>query len=569
MLSKSTHLRSLSQRYAQLCLNRFKQDCRNNSNGVGALLHQTFCTAAEPLKVDDSHTTEAESPELPGWVKPSGKDKPPTKSDDDDFIPPSVSYWIENHKIRVQDIDMKSIVNDIVETDLDKISKVLKNQFDSPDSAVKALEGFDVDMCESLVEQVLRRFSCEWIQALGFFKWAESQKGIKHSPDMYNLMVDNLGKMKKFEIMWGLVEQMKEMEGYITLDTMTKIMRRLAKAGKYEDAIEAFRKIEIFGVDKDVTSLNRLMDALVKQGSVEHAERVYFEFKNHIPPTKQTFNVLVHGWCKTRQIDKAKETIDEMKKYGFAPDSVTYTSFIEAHCREKDFRKVNDTVEEMQKNGFALSIVTYTILMNAYAKAKEIDKAMEIYEQMKKNNCSPDSSFYNVFINSLSKAGRLKDSDAVFEDMSKQGVAPDASTYNTLIYIAAQDLQEEKALSILLKMEENKCKPDIDTYAPLLKMCCRLKRMKVLSFLLRHMFENNVSVDLGTYSLLVSRLSRNGRLDRACSFFEESVMKGFVPMDCTFENLVKELEKKGMEKEKQRVEAAMARAKEQPGLFVH
>lgn len=562
ILSKSKHFYCLLQRQAPFCLkNICEKDCANNINGVSCPLDNAFCTVAEPLKANISPTVD-ESPELPGWVKFSGKDTAAKKLKDDDFVPPSVSYWIENHKIDVQDIDMKSIVNDIVEADIDKISKILKNQFKSPDLVAKALDGCDIDLSKSLVEQVLRRFSCEWIPAFGFFKWAELHKGITHSPDLYNLMVDNLGKTKKFEIMWELVEEMKKLKGYVTLDTMAKIMRRFAKAGKYEDAIEAFEKLELFGVNKDITAMNMLMDALVKHGSVEHAERVYFEFKEHIPPTSQTYNVLVHGWCKTRQIDRARKTVDEMKKHGFCPDSVTYTSFIEAYCREKDFRKVDATLEDMQKNGFHPSVVAYTIMMTAFSKAKETDKALEVYEQMKQNNCSSDATFYSVFINALSQAGRLKDSDAVFEDMSKQGVAPAVATYNTLIFIAAKNLEEEKALNLLRKMEENQCKPDLNTYAPLLKMCCILKRMKVLSFLLNHMFKNDVSIDLGTYSLLVSRLCRNGKLDRACYFFEEMVLKGFVPRDSTYEILIKELEKKGMHKEKQHVEELMSLTKE-------
>ncbi|KAL3634490.1 hypothetical protein CASFOL_021544 [Castilleja foliolosa] len=560
MLSKSKPLYSLSHWRARLYLNSYRHDYSISQNAFG--------TAAEPIKANDIPIA-TESPELPGWVKKSSvKDKTANKPENDDFVPPSLSYWIENHKSRVQeDVDMKSIVNNIVESDVDKISKILKNHFKSPDLVVKALHGCcDVDLSDGLVEQILRRFSHEWIPSFGFFKWAETKRGIKHSPELYNLMVDNLGKTRKFEIMWDLAEEMKKSEGYVTLETMTKIMRRLAKAGKYDDAIEAFEKMNLFGVEKDITSMNILLDSLVKQGSVEHAERAYVKLKEHILPIKQTFNVLVHGWCKIRQIDKAKKTVDEMKAHGLSPDVVTYTSFIEAYCREKDFRKANSTLEEMEKDGITPGVVVYTIMMNAYAKAKEINKSIELYEQMKKNNCSPDASFYNVLASALSRAGRLKDADDVFEDMSRQGVAPDVSSYNTLIFIAAHHLEEEKALGLLMKMEENKnCKPNIDTYAPLLKMCCRLKRMKVLSFLLSHMFANDVSLDPGTYSLLISRLSKGGNVVRACSFFEEMVEKGFVPMDVTYETLIKALEKKGMSEEKRKIEEVMAQAK-QPGF---
>lgn len=557
MLSNSKHFYCLSQLCARLCVkNICKQDYGNNINGVSSVLRNAFCSVAE--NVD-------ESPELPDWVKFPGKDKGTKKSEDDDFLPPSVSYWIENHKVHDQGVDMKNIVNSIVESDTDKISKILNNRFESLDLVMKALDGCDLnDVSEGLVEQVLRRFSCEWMPAYGFFKWAELHKGIKHSADLYTLMVDNLGKTKKFEIMWELMEKMKCLEGYVTLDTMAKIMRRLARAGKYEDAIEAFDKIELFGVSKDITAMNMLMNALVKEGSVENSERVYLEFKERISPNLKTYNMLMHGWCKTRQMDKAMKTVDEMKKHGYCPDSVTYANFIEAYCREKDFRKVDETLAEMKRNGLHPNVVIYTIIMTALSRAKETDKALEIYEQMKKNNCCPDTTFYNAFISALSHGGRLKDSDAVFEDMLKQGVVPNVSTYNTLILIAANNSDEEKALNLLKKMEENLCKPDLNTYAPLLKMCCRLKRMKVLSFLLNHMFKNDVSVDHGTYSLLVNRLSKNGSLDRASSFFEEMVLKGFVPMDCTHEILVKEFDKKGMDEGKQRVEELMKRAKNPP-----
>lgn len=561
MLRKSKHIYSIWQLRTPLRLSTFRQDHFNNS-GVNDFSFNGFCTMAETIRGDGSYFI-SESAALPDWVKFFDEDTVVSKSQDDDFVPPSISYWIKNPEVRDQETDIKGIVNDIVESDVDKISKVLKNQFKSPDEVMEKLNCCDYNISEGLIEQLLTRFSFEWIPAYGLFKWAKFWGGMTHSPDLYNLMVDNLGKTKKFNLMWELVGEMNKLEGYVTLDTMTKVMRRLAKAGKYEDAIEAFRKMELFGVDKDTTAMNILIDALIKHGSVEHAENILLEFKDCIRPTLQTWNMLVHGWCKARQISKAKKTIDVMKTQGFSPDMITYTNFIEAYCREKDFRKVDATLEEMQKNGCRPSVVTYTIIMNALGKAKEINKALEIYEKMKQHGCSPDASFYSCFIIALSKAGRLKDSYDVFKDMSKQGVAPDVLTYNTLITIASQHLHEERALKLLKIMEENRCKPDLNTYAPLLKMCCRQKRMKILSFLLSHMFKNDVSIDLGTYSLLVRGLSRNGKLEYACSYFEESVLKGFVPMDCMYKNLVEELEKRGMLKEKARIEELMLQAKRQ------
>ncbi|KAM7530014.1 hypothetical protein LguiB_033424 [Lonicera macranthoides] len=76
---------------------------------------------------------------------------------------------------------------------------------------VEALNGCSVIVSESLVTQMLKRFSKEWIPAFGFFKWAKLQTGFKHSPDSYNLMVDSLGKSRKFALMWEIVKEMHKL----------------------------------------------------------------------------------------------------------------------------------------------------------------------------------------------------------------------------------------------------------------------------------------------------------------------------------------------------------------------
>ncbi|KAM7479527.1 hypothetical protein LguiA_027740 [Lonicera macranthoides] len=76
---------------------------------------------------------------------------------------------------------------------------------------VETLNGCSVIVSKSLITQMLKRFSKEWIPAFGFFKWAKLQTGFKHSPDSYNLMVDNLGKSRKFALMWEIVEEMHKL----------------------------------------------------------------------------------------------------------------------------------------------------------------------------------------------------------------------------------------------------------------------------------------------------------------------------------------------------------------------
>ena len=104
------------------------------------------------------------------------------------------------------------------------------------------------------------------------------------------------------------------------------------------------------------------------------------------------------------------------------------------------------------------------------------------------------------------------------------------------------------------------------TYAPLLKMCCQKRRMKVLDFLLIHMFRNDVSIDAGTYALLVRGLCMSGKLELACSFFEEMVSKGMVPMNATYKMLVEKLNKNCMGEAKEQIEKLRSQVKPQESV---
>ncbi|XP_027361675.1 pentatricopeptide repeat-containing protein At3g22670, mitochondrial [Abrus precatorius] len=543
-------------RFLNLFVHRVSPTITTVNGSYRSLYSNPFCTIVK----------SQESPELPPWVNFSDKPPPRKANSDDDFVIPSLAYWVDTHMLSAKPIVVKQTFKENKVEDVESITVVLKKRFSSPELVAPALDGLGFKVSNSLVKQVLKRFSNDWVPAFGFFKWAKAQTGYQHSPELYNLMVDILGKSNNFDLMWELVEEMAQLEGYVTLYTMANVMRRLAKACKHQEAIEAFHRMGEFGVKKDTEALNVLMDALVKGNSVERAHGVFLEFKSGVPLNSHSFNVLMHGWCKARNFDKAQKAMEEMKEHGFVPDVFSYTCFIEAYCREKDFRKVDQVLEEMRGNGCTPNAVTYTIVMLALGKAGQLTKALQVYDKMKSDGCVPDTAFYNSLIFILGSAGRLRDACEVFEDMPKQGVVRDVLTYSTMINIACEYSREETAFRLLKEMEDGSCKPNVETYHPLLKMCCKKKRMKLIKFLLDHMLKNDVSLDLGTYTLLVHRTCKSGKLEHACLFFEEMVWRGFTPKPNTLPLLVRMLQSKRMFKEQEHVQKLMERVSESPNI---
>ncbi|CAN1310368.1 Pentatricopeptide repeat-containing protein At3g22670, mitochondrial [Linum perenne] len=515
-------------------------------------------TSTSELPLTPESADNPESPDIPTWLRDVNSSVSQDPDDGDFFIPSLSSLFAKPSSRNYNKVAARRLLSGPNDADIDQVSEILKKRYTSVDGVVEVLNSCGVMPGHDLVLHILKRFSSDWVPALGVFTWAKHHTGYMHRPEVYNFMVDILGKCKKFTLMQELVEEMRGLEGYVSLFTMTKVMRRFAKDRQYENAIGSFRGLQRFGVTRDVAALNVLMDALVKECSVEHAHNVFLEFKESIPPNSNSFRILIHGYCKARMLENARRTMEDMKTHGFQPCVVCYTCFIEAYCKEKDFRNVHVVLDEMQKKGCKPNVVSYTIIMHALGKAKQTNEALEVYEKMKRSGCVPDASFYGSLIFILSSSGRIKDAWDVFRDMEKQGVDPNLLVYNTMIGCACAHWQGSHALELLQKMEEKSVKPDIKTYAPLLKLCCKNKTMRVLKLVMNHMFENDVSVDLGTYELLVRGLCMSGKLEEACSFFKEAVSKGMVPRNSLYKQLVEDLKKHSMTETKEMIEKLMS-----------
>uniref|UniRef100_A0A1D1YSX2 Pentatricopeptide repeat-containing protein At3g04130, mitochondrial n=1 Tax=Anthurium amnicola TaxID=1678845 RepID=A0A1D1YSX2_9ARAE len=406
----------------------------------------------------------------------------------------------------------------------------------------------EIQLSDSLVDSLFGGFGDDWKSAMGFFRWAALCSGYKHSSGTYNKMVDLLGKMKQLNKMMDLVSEMRE-AGLVTLETVAKVMRRLAGARRWEDAIKMFDNLGTVGLVKSTDSMNILLDTLCKEKCVDAARGVFLELKAHIPPNAHTFNILVHGWCKANRIDEAEWAILEMKGYGFRPSVITYSTILKAHCKNFSFDRVYKLLDDMHAECCPPNVVTYTIVMHSLAKSEEYEAALKIVDRMRAAGCKPDTLFYNSMIYVLGRAGRLSEASHLFEvDMHLNGVAPNLSTYNTMISIFCYRLRDKDAMKVLEKMENTFCKPDLLTYCPLLKLCFkRGKTDDMLCVLMNDIVnKHHLSLDLATYTLLIHGLCRAGKFEWALLLFEEMVNQEIPLRNRTCNLLLCEAEEKNM-----------------------
>lgn len=417
-----------------------------------------------------------------------------------------------------------------------------------------------IQFSHEIVYKLLQRFKDDWKSALGVFRWAESLSGFKHTPDLYDILIDTLGKTKQMTKMKSMLEEMKEAR-LVTLDTVAKAMRRFAGAGLWKDAVRIFDDLETFGLEKNTESMNVLLDTLCKEKKVEQARQIYLELKSHIPPNANTFNMFIHGWCKVDRVDEAHWTLQEMKGHGYRPCVISYSTIILFYCHHYNFSKVYELLDEMDAQGCPANVITYTTIICSLTKSDEFEEALQIAERMKSAGCELDTVFYNCLIHTLGRAGKVREAIHVFEvEMPSKRVLPNTSTYNSMISMYCHRAQEQKAMKLLEEMEKSGlCKPDVQTYYPLLKSCFRTgKTDYVLSKLLDEMInKHHLSLDISTYSLLIHGLCRANKCEWAYQLFEKMISQDIKPRYLTCQLLLDEVKQKNMGEVADRIEDIM------------
>ncbi|KAG0491137.1 hypothetical protein HPP92_008000 [Vanilla planifolia] len=452
----------------------------------------------------------------------------------------SIANWSSSSTHYHEDLMHSNLMQEFVlsteeEEDAQKIRIAILNvQNRSVNNIIQALQSNyfcqQMQLGTVLVDSLLQKFGDDWKSALAFFQWAGSRPGYRHTSCTYDKMVDLLGKMKQMDQMWDLVEKMRT-GGFMTLETVAKIMRRLAGARRWREAIRFFDDLERLGFEKDTKSMNLLLDTLCKERKVELAREIFIELKAHIPVDAYTFNIFVHGWCIVQRIEEALWTTQEMKGYGFHPSVITYSSILKAYCNQSNFCKVYELLDQMVAEGCPPNAVTYTIVIKSLARSHDVEDVLNVVNRMKSSGCSPDTRFYNTLINILGNAGRLDDALHIFDGvMELNGVCRDLSSYNIMISLFCQHDKEQEAIHVLNEMKGSSCKPVLQTYYPLLKLCFRARKLHLLKSLLSDItIKHHLSLDLDAYTLLIHGLCVAGNVEWAYSLFTEMIDLEIVP----------------------------------------
>ncbi|KAF3614524.1 putative abhydrolase domain-containing proteinB1-like [Capsicum annuum] len=175
----------------------------------------------------------------------------------------------------------------------------------------------------------------------------------------------------------------------------------------------------------------------------ENALMLFRRLKGHgFIPQIVTYNILIHGLCKSGRGKIAREFLNELVESGHIPNAITYTIVMKCCFRYRQFEEGFKIFAEMRNkrystyNAFAYCTVTSLLLKtgriteaNEYLGTGNLEEAQQQLNHIIEMGFDSNLVAWNSFINGLCKASHLDYATKIFESMDMK----DSVTYSTIV----------------------------------------------------------------------------------------------------------------------------------------
>ncbi|KAJ4846724.1 hypothetical protein Tsubulata_048058 [Turnera subulata] len=410
-----------------------------------------------------------------------------------------------------------------------KLQNTLKTFRDSATRKIELALGYCCPtVTESLAFNVLRRHRSDWKSAYVFFNWVVKEGEISPGSDIYNELLDILGRTRRFDELNQVLDEMSKRAGLVNEETFGVLLNRYAAAHKVEEAIGIFERRKQFGLELDLVAFQKLLMSLCRHKHVEVAETLLHTMGRKFGVDIKTMNIILNGWCVLGNVHEAKRFWKDIIQSKFKPDLFTYGTFIKALTKKGKLGTAMKLYRAMWEGRCKPDVVICNCVIDALCFKKRIPEALEVFEEIKERGCAPNAATYNSLIKYLCKIRRMDKVYELLDEMEamKGSCMPTDITFNFLLKSL---MTADEVDGVLERMKRNGCEMNGDVYNLILKLYVNWDCDEKVRYIWDEMEKNGMGPDSRSYTVMIHGLHDKGRIESSLRYFGEMTSKGMVP----------------------------------------
>lgn len=200
-----------------------------------------------------------------------------------------------------------------------------------------------------------------------------------------------------------------------------------ARLGMSTEAVELFRRMQMYGVQPDEITMVSFLSACTDLGALELGKWVesYIE-REKLQKSVELCNALIDMFAKCGDVDKALRLFRNMS----GRTVVSWTSVIVGMAMHGRGLEAASLYEEMKEAGVAPDDVTFIGLLTACSHAGLVEEGWRYFNSMKDFAIVPKIEHYGCMVDLLSRQGLIKNA---LDFVKKMPIEPNPIIWRTLI----------------------------------------------------------------------------------------------------------------------------------------
>ncbi|MED6192876.1 hypothetical protein PIB30_013969 [Stylosanthes scabra] len=290
-----------------------------------------------------------------------------------------------------------------------------------------------------------------------------------------------------------------------------------AQVGRFEEALEAFRRMRKNGVVACRFTVTGVLSIFSVTGDFCNGRAIHgFAMKMSYDSSVVVSNALIDMYGKCKCVADALCVFEMMDE----KDIFTWNSIISAHERCDDHYGTLRLFDRMLQNKVQPDLVTITAVLPACTHLAALMHGREIHGFMIVNGLGKDGSnndfddvlLKNALMDMYAKCGNMRDARMVFTNMREKDVA----SWNIMITGYGMHGYGDEALDTFSRMCRAQMVPNEISFVGLLSACSHAGMVEEgLEFLAVMESKYGVSPSIEHYTCVIDMLSRAGKLTEA------------------------------------------------------
>ncbi|XP_059449852.1 small ribosomal subunit protein mS80 (rPPR6)-like [Corylus avellana] len=275
--------------------------------------------------------------------------------------------------------------------------------------------------------------------------------------DTYYFTIEALCRRSIFDWAWSVCEKMLGAGSLPENEKVGKIISWFCKGRDAKDAHSVYLLAKEKNQYPPRSSVNFLISSLCrKDETVKLALEILDDFSGEARKYAiKPFSTVIHGLCRMRDVDGAKQLLSKMIAEGPPPGNAVFNLVINGYSKAGDLGEAIEIKKLMESRGLKPDVYTYTVILSGYANGGQMEEACEVFLEAKKNHSKLSPVTYHTLIRGYCKLEEFDKALKLLGEMNDFGVQPNVDEYNKLIQsLCLKALDWETAEKLLEEMKE-------------------------------------------------------------------------------------------------------------------